>query len=118
MLKFQRGGHTDCVVYLKSIGLKFTEQTDATIKYEHLPEAVYPVVKAATLERLIEHLVYNKYAGKLSMYLIYIHLDEKFLHTFFTVFRKYISPQDLLEKLLNIYPFLKAIYLQNNSFTI
>ena len=51
------------LMVVKSKGLKFVEESVNTIRFSQPEDAVFPVVTAASLEKLIEHLVNVKYAG-------------------------------------------------------
>lgn len=67
-----------------------------------------PLVKAGTVERLIERLVPEKYPGKIEI-LLYIvtdvvcGLDPSYISHFLLTYRSFTSPEKVLEKLIELF---------------
>ncbi len=58
-----RAGFPECVKLLKAYN-NFTEQVNSTtIKYVQMKEEIYPRIVAATIDKLIQQLCYEKYTG-------------------------------------------------------
>jgi len=113
----KEGASTTPIAESSSNGFQFDleEESSNEIVFTIDPNVNYPLVKSATIDKLVERLTHEKYPGlyflsfvrnfQPSSYDLIDTVDVEFRNAFLLTYRSIISPIKLLEKIVARYPF-------------